>query len=453
MKLSLKIFLGISIPSFIAILFISSILINKSFNTNLNDKLDLYMQDLSTIDLNIKKNINENMDYVEVVGYMGDYYKDKNKYLLLYKKNDLVYTNNYNFIINNNELFNLDNNKYNVLIKKEDNNHYAFIAQILDDDYYLIYIRELNSVYEERNNLIRVCALVVTITIVVIILIAFIISKTLTKPLLNIKKEMNKLSTGNYNINLKEGTDEIGILARDFNIMSKELEKRNNDLLDMIDSKQLFIDNLSHEMNTPLTSIYGYSILLENAMLSEEQKIKYLKYIQDETDRISQMYKKILSISYKENTNIEIKEISLNDLFNGLYIELKNKLESKNINLVIENNIDKLFCDQMLVSVAISNLVRNAIAVSNDNSKIIIKTYIENNKKYISVQDEGPGIESEQIEKIVEPFYRIDKARSRKNGGAGLGLSIVSRIMELHKGKLIIKSKINEGSNFILEFN
>ena len=156
----------------------------------------------------------------------------------------------------------------------------------------------------------------------------------------DVSKEMSKLSSGNYNISLKEGKDEIGILSKEFNNMSKELERRNKELLELIDSKQLFIDNLSHEMNTPLTSILGYSTLLESARLDDEQKMKYLHYIQDETKRINEMYKKLLVISYKENNNIDKVMINIDNLIYEVLEELNSKINSNNIKVIIDNNVD-----------------------------------------------------------------------------------------------------------------
>ena len=164
------------------------------------------------------------------------------------------------------------------------------------------------------------------------------------------------------------------------------------------------------------------------------------------------MYKKLLVISYKSNNNIDKQDIKLDDIFKELNIELKSKLESKNIILNINNTINNLYCDKLLVSLAISNLIRNAIEISDDSSKIDVNTFEDDNNKYIEVKDYGKGIEEEQISKIIEPFYRVDKARSRAHGGAGLGLSIVTKVMDLHNGKLDIKSKIDNGSSFILIF-
>lgn len=453
MKLSVKIFLGICIPALIAIISISGILIDKSFNTNLDLQLNLYIQEFRNISTSIENSASKSDDYLELVKFVSEHYKTKNIYLAYYEERNLIYTSNEEIVLNNIKLLDVDDDKYNAIIQKNKDDYYAFITLKTKNNANIVYIRDLNSVYEKRQSFIKLCIEIVCIFIVIITLIAYVISKTLTRPLLKVSKEMSKLSSGTYDISLKEGKDEVGLLIKEFNKMSKELEKRNKDLLELVNSKQLFIDNLSHEMNTPLTSILGYSTLLENAILSDEQKIKYLRYIEEETKRISEMYKKLLVISYKENNNIDKNKIKLDELIDEVIRELDSKLSEHNIKVNIQNNLSHVYGDKLLISLALSNLIRNAINASEDNSIIIIRSYHENNKSYICVIDTGSGIEEEQIAKIVEPFYRVDKARSRKNGGAGLGLSIVTRVMQLHNGSLKIKSKLGEGSTFILVFN
>ena len=454
MKLSGKIFLGIIIPTVIVIIIMSFFLINRSFDNNFNSKINIYTGELDNLEDSIHNTIDKNTgyDYMKVLELAGKYYKGKEKYIVLYKYRKLTYTNNEDFNEIDSSMLDVDDDSYTSSIKKVNNKHYSYLGLKLDDNNVLIYIRDIEEVYKYRNNMIKLCSIITIIIGVIIMFVAYIISKTLTRPLFKMKKEMSKLSQGNFDISLKEGKDEIGQLSKDFNIMSKELKKRNNELIEMIDSKQLFIDNLSHEMNTPLTSIYGYSKLLENAELSEEQKVKYLQYIQSETNRISDMYKKLLAISYKSNKELDIQYNKMDIILDELKNELKTKLEEKSINLIIDNNINEIKCDKILASLAISNLIRNAIEISDENKEVKIHIYEDTNNKYIEVIDQGKGIEEEQISKIIEPFYRVDKARSRAHGGAGLGLSIVTKVMELHNGKLDIKSKIGQGSTFILIF-
>lgn len=453
MRLSLKIFLGICIPAISITFILVSILVTKSFNTNLEIELNLYIQEFQTIINTIEDSTSDSMTYEEAVRYVSDYYKEKDIYLAYYKDKQLIYSSDEKIKLKNMQLLDVMDDKYNTIVEKSGDDYYSFLAIKINDKENLVYIRDLNYVYNERANMVRLCIFIVVFFILFISIIAYIISKTLTKPLLTLKKEMVKLSNGNYNVSLKEGKDEIGLLLHEFNNMSKELAKSNAKLLEQINSKQLFIDNLSHEMNTPLTSISGYSDLLINAVLTDKQRQKYLKYIKEETNRINEMYKKLLVISYKENNNIDIVKINCDDMFSEIERELKSKLKEKKIKLDIDNQLPFLEGDKVLISLAISNLVRNAIDASLENSQVIIKTYQKEHKKYIVVTDMGRGIAKEQIAKIVEPFYRIDKARSRKNGGAGLGLSIVTRVMQLHRGQLKIISEIGKGSSFILEFN
>ncbi len=454
MRLSLKIFLGICIPAISITFILVSILVTKSFNTNLEIELNLYMQEFQNIINTIEDSTNDSMTYEEVVKYVADYYKEKDIYLAYYKDKQLIYSSDEKIKLKNMKLLDVMDDKYNTIVEKSDDDYYSFLAIKVNDKENLVYIRDLNYVYNERANMVKLGIFIVVFFILFISITAYIISKTLTKPLLTLKKEMVKLSNGNYNVSLKEGKDEIGLLVHEFNNMSKELAKSNAELLEQINSKQLFIDNLSHEMNTPLTSISGYSDLLINAILTEKQRQKYLTYIKEETKRISEMYKKLLVISYKENNNnIDIVQINCDDIFGELERELQSELKEKKIKLAIDNQLSSLNGDKVLISLAISNLVRNAIDASLEDSLVTIKAYQQNHKKYIVVTDFGRGIAKDQIAKIVEPFYRIDKARSRKNGGAGLGLSIVTRVMQLHHGQLKITSEIGKGSSFILEFN
>lgn len=452
MKLSVKIFLGICVPSIIVILIISMILINKNNDTILESETQKAIQDMKGIESNIESSSNLNIKFIDLIDVISKYYKEKNIYLMYYENNNLEYQSNDNIELKNTEILNVNDDQYSSIVNQIGNDYYIFISTKVNGDNILVYVKNINSVYEIRNNLIKICIYTLVISMLIIAIIAYVISKTLTKPLVRMEKEMVKLSKGDYNIHLKEGKSELGILAKNFNSMSKEIANRNNELLDLINSKQQFIDNLSHEMNTPLTSILGYSELMEKANLTEEQKAKYLRYIQEETRRIMDMYKKLLMLSYKKNADFEKTSVNMSYVFNEIYIALKSKLEDNHMELIINNQLKTIMGDETLISMAISNLVRNAINVSKPESKIIINAFKMNNKKYIQVIDQGSGISKENIQKITEPFYRVDKVRSRKNGGAGLGLSICKNIMDMHGGELKIESEVGKGSIFILEF-
>lgn len=449
MKLSLKMFFGICIPAIISCLVIAVFLIEKNLDENIDAETQIAIKNVEKIENRIKYNVNSTILFTSTEKSNTE----KDVKIYYYNNNQLEYETDEVLQPYADEFKTTENNKYIAQQKEINDKNYIFVSTKIGEDKTIVYIEDIDYIYNSRSVLIKNCIYIWLVMIVFIAIIAYIISKTLTKPLVKMQKEMVKLSKGDYKINLKESNSEFGKLAKSFNKMSKELEKRNNDLIESANNKQLFIDNLSHEMNTPLTSIQGYAELLQKANLTEEQKDKYLTYIQSESKRISDMYKKLLLLSYKKNADLDFKNVNISNVFCEIYKSLKNRLDSKNIDLIINNQLENIYGDETLIIMCVSNLVKNAINVSDVNSKIIINALKINDKKYIQVVDYGPGISKENIAKITEPFYRVDKVRSRKNGGAGLGLSICKSIMDLHKGDLKVESDIGKGSIFILEFS
>lgn len=450
MKLSFKIFLGICIPSIIAILIISMTVIDKNHQTNIESERQAVIQNTKDVERNLK-NVDANSGK-EIIEFMSYSYEKKGTYIIYYNNGSIEFSNCIYPVNYDEQILGVNENRYTTEVNSS--NEFAYITALskVDDGRYIIIVRNIDEVFVTRHNLIINCIYIIAVSVVAIAIIAYIISKTITRPLQKMKKEMAKLSKGNYDIHLREGHSEFGKLAKNFNSMSRELERRNNELIESANNKQLFIDNLSHEMNTPLTSIQGYAELMEKANLTEEQKSKYLRYIQDESKRIQDMYKKLLLLSYKKNSDFEKTNVDMNKAFSEVYNTLEERLNKAGIELIINNQLNYIYGDETLIIMSTSNLIKNAINVSNPGSKIMINAFEMNNKKYIQVADQGPGISKEDIKKITEPFYRVDKVRSRKNGGAGLGLSICKSIMEMHGGDLKIESEPGKGSIFILEF-
>ena len=451
MKLSSKIFLGMFIPSIVIIIAIVSMLIKSNFNNELDLVRDKSVQEYKNIIENFENNVTEDVTYYTLVSNYKNFFKEKKIYFEYYIDGESS-LNSGELTLKNKDLLDVKDNKYNLLIENHDGIHYVFISYKLEEDV-LVYYKEIESVYDNYQQNINLSVTLVIILSILLLFVSYVISKLITIPLSNMTKEMEKISNKDYNIELKEGNDEIGVVAKKFNEMSKKIEENENELLKYIESKQMFIDNLAHEMNTPLTSIKGYAEALEKFDLSEEKKVKYLTYIQSESDRISDMYKKLLFLSYKSNVDFEVQDVSIDKVIGIIKDDLKERLDTHNTKLVVDNKCDNFKGDEIMFVMAISNLIKNALNNSDKGTKVYVNTYDKENKLYIEVVDEGIGISKENISKILEPFYRVDKNRSRKNGGAGLGLALVLRIMELHKGELKIESEEGKGSKFILIFN
>lgn len=453
MKLSFKIFLGICISSITATVMVAYIFVTRSFRINIDNEIDRCVKEIGIMEGYIEDSLDKSTaEDKTILNSYVEYYQDKNTYLAYFEGKKEICKSNDSITIKNTELLDVNNDKVLSTTQEIDGKKYLLLSSKLDNDGVLVYIRNINSIYEIRKDLIKFSVILMGIMLFLIAGIAYLISKTLTKPLDKMQKEMIKLQNGDFNINLKETKDEFGKLAKNFNRMSKELETRNSELIEMINSKQIFIDNMSHEINTPLTLIQGYAELLEKANCTEEQKMNFLASIQDETKKINDMHKKLLLLSYKRNADLEKRNFDARKMFDKIENNICTKIQEKRLNLIIENSIVNIYGDETLIIMCVTNLINNAINASQMEKTIWIKSYEEGLKQYIYVIDEGKGIPIEHINKIIEPFYRVDKARSRQNGGAGLGLSICKSIMELHNGQLIIKSKIDEGSTFILEF-
>ena len=449
MKLSSKIFLGMFIPSIVIIIAIVSMLIKTNFNNELDLVRDKNVQEYKNIIESLEVNITDEVTYYTLINNYKNIFKEKGIYFEYYSINNETF-NSGDVSVNNQKLLDVKDNKYNLIIEEHDGNHYVFVSYKVNEDV-LVYYKNIESIYENYQQSINLSITLLIVLSIVLVIISYVISKLITIPLNNMTKEMDKISNKDYNIKLKEGKDEIGIVAKKFNEMSKKIEENEKELLQFIESKQMFIDNLAHEMNTPLTSIKGYAEALEKFDLSEEKKVKYLTYIQSESDRISDMYKKLLFLSYKSNVDFEIQDVSIDKVIGIIKDDLKERLDTHNTKLVVDNKCDNFKGDEIMFVMAISNLIKNALNNSDKGTKVYVNTYDKENKLYIEVVDEGIGISKENISKILEPFYRVDKNRSRKNGGAGLGLAL--RIMELHKGELKIESEEGKGSKFILIFN
>lgn len=235
-------------------------------------------------------------------------------------------------------------------------------------------------------------------------------------------------------------------------VITDVTNERNNDKL-----KQEFIANASHELKTPITSITGFSeILLMNEDNYDELTKKYLKIINKESNRMTRIINDMLYLSNlkeRENQPIEIQNIDLEELVDGVLLDLESKIIKKNISvsktinhLSIENNYDML-------KHIVSNIVENAIKYNKENGTINITCKNKKNTIDLIIEDSGIGMDSKNVDKIFDRFYREDESHNRKKSGSGLGLNIVKQISEIINAKIKVESELNKGTKFIITLN
>ncbi len=224
------------------------------------------------------------------------------------------------------------------------------------------------------------------------------------------------------------------------------------------DMRKEFVANVSHEMRTPLTTIKSYTeTLMYGAIDEKDIAMDFLSIINTEADRMSFLVRDLLQLSRFDNKQVKFKftKVYINELISENVRQNKIHAENKHQNLILElypDNDAYVVADRDRVNQVINNITTNAIKYSPENATV--KIYVTEDKNYykINVSDTGMGISKEDLPRIFERFYRVDKARSRAMGGTGLGLAIAKEIMEGHDGKLTAESEVGKGTTMTMWF-
>lgn len=264
----------------------------------------------------------------------------------------------------------------------------------------------------------------------------------LTHPIRKLNKGAKEITKGNYHQRvLIKGNDEIGEFASNFNKMADHVEEKIDRLLEVSEEKQRFIDNFSHEMRTPTAAIIGYGELLKNADISEEQRVCAINYIIDQGTRLQNLSLKLLELSSMKHGTYDMKIISIKEILNRVQLSLSDFYIEKAIHIQLHIGYDAIYGDEDLLESLFQNLLENSIKALEHNGCIDIYSDKTKQGVCVTITDDGPGIGLQDIPFVLEPFYRVDKSRSRKHGGTGLGLSICKNICDIHNAKLDFESK------------
>jgi len=294
---------------------------------------------------------------------------------------------------------------------------------------------------EDFRNQLTLLSLGVALIGMVSVLMA---SRSMAKPIEELSRAANVIGRGNFGLEVKaKSKDEIGKLAEDFNKMSKELYRIDQ-------GRTQFIGDVSHELKTPLASMKA---LIDSLVYGESDVEIYKEYLRDmdgEIDRLANLVKSLLSLTKIEEIGITKELIPVNKPINSAYKILKPLIEKFDIQLSIHiNNGILLECDEQRVTEVFINLIDNAIKY-RDNTEDICKIHVYDkvtkDEYMVIIEDNGVGIDKVDLELIFEKFYRGDFSRSRETGGAGIGLSIVSRIIAVHGWEIRAESELGLGT-------
>jgi len=382
-----------------------------------------------------------------IISPLAEYYEQQGVLLALYIDNDHSVLSNIPNI--NNELLKLDEaQSKNIIEETIEGKRYVLVASKLADYPQLrfVYARDISQIDDYRVNIGRVFAIINIIVLGFLGASIYLLLKHITKPVSKLTTVTVDMANGAYDKRIDvNSNDELGVLADNFNRMADSIEEQMELLRKSAEDKQQFINDLTHEIKTPMTSILGYSEYLHSAKSTEEERMIAAAHLHDMTLRLENLSEKLLDLAYSRDENIEWETVLVKELFDELAMMMRPKLAPRSIELITFPELDYITGDKMLILLMLQNLVENAAKASKDGAAVTVRTYIEEHP-VIEVRDTGCGMDKHDVERIMAPFYRVDKSRSRKFGGVGLGLSIVSQIASLHGAKIDIESEPEFGT-------
>lgn len=268
------------------------------------------------------------------------------------------------------------------------------------------------------------------------------------KPIDELRAGAAELAHGNYGNRISiRGKDELSELAADFNGMADAIEANIDALREKTERQQAFINDLSHEMKTPVTSILLCSETLLGRKVSPDTLSRSLERIHDQGRWLENLSRKLMTLVMLQG-EIPLRDESVPELLDAVKASTADALREQGMVLVTDCGIDTLPMDSDLMRSALVNLVMNARKASGVGHAIEIRAY----DRTIEVTDHGHGIPPEEVARVTEPFYTVDRSRNKKQGGAGLGLALVKRIAEVHGARFAIESAVGRGTSVRMEF-
>jgi signal transduction histidine kinase len=302
------------------------------------------------------------------------------------------------------------------------------------------------EVQAARISIFKFYLLSVATAVLISIMLVYVFSLRLTRPLKEIRKAAKIIAGGEFKkrLNIKS-RDEIGQLAQSFDQMAAALQN-------IEEMRRGFIANVSHELRTPMTSIRGFIEGILDGTIPQDRQSYYLTIVRDETNRLNRLVNNLLDLAKMEAGELELKPriFNVNELVRVCVIKLETLITDKNIQVeaIFEDEDVYASADVDAIERVLYNLVHNAIKFTPEEGRIKIATVKRKETVEVSVEDNGIGINPDELDMIWERFYKADKSRSRDKVGTGLGLAIVKTIINEHHQDIWVESAPGKGTKF-----
>lgn len=434
-----------------------TILIHRSFKTSLSSTIDSdllnYESIQSTLLIAVDTNsVSSYIDMSNIINQLSAQGNSNRKNIIL-RNSDMEVVSIMNSSFTYKEMKPSDENTCNSIIWRENNNYYLQLCSSMDintenlDISQMDIVYDITSVYAARAQEQNTFRLLLIAIFVVGSITSMIAASLLTKPLEKLSSLAQHISHGDYSARLHiHSGDEIEALANDFNYMADTIEDNISELHFSMEKQEQFMGSFAHELKTPMTSIIGYADLLRSQNMSEDETNEAANYIFSEGKRLESLSLKLLDLLVVKNQETILTPTDPALAVRNVINVMKPELAKEHITLKSSCRKGCCMMDIDLFQSLIINIIDNARKAIDDNGLIHVAGTVRDDNYVIIIKDNGRGMPPEEITRISEAFYRIDKSRSRAQGGAGLGLAICSKIAEIHQAKIKYKSAVGRGT-------
>ena len=306
---------------------------------------------------------------------------------------------------------------------------------------YVFVTNGIDSILGAWSTFLGVAALVVLGVFIAAMVMSFVYSKRMARPLDEIAAASRKFARGDFSVRVRQEedpTDEMGALIDSFNKMADSLESAEA-------RRSEFIANISHELRTPMTTIAGFADGILDGTIPKEDEEKYLRSIRDETRRLSRLVRDMLDVSQMRARAADPtrrQDFDLTELILQTLLSFESRATKKNLDVdpQLPDNHIMVYADKDAITQVIYNLLDNAVKFAAPGSCITLRLYREGKKAYVSVKDRGETIPAEDLPFIFDRFHKSDRSRSLDKDGVGLGLYLVKAIINSHDEDIAVKS-------------
>ena len=414
--------------------------------------------------------ISENIIHSSVRTYLKDVVIHRLDYLTI-KNGEIIIDSNFDTMIQNVEIaiydkdfkflygnspngFEMDNRKSKddkiMIIRSNNQKWYVYNKKIELGNYGKVWIRGVMPNIGQSSaieTVIQISFVILPFFLILSAIGGYIITKNAFTPIEKIRRIAEKINEGNdlsQRINLGKGDDELHTLANTFDVMFDRLQTS-------FENEVQFTSDVSHELRTPITVILTQAEYGKGYISSVEEAQKSFGIIEKEGQKMSKLVSQLLTLARMERgrQKLNLENINLSELIEMTVETQTLSAKSKNIK-IITKIMPEIYAniDEMMIMRVFTNLISNAISYGKQNGTVIIELFLKEDKIISKISDDGIGISEDKLDKIWLRFYQVDPSKNGDN--SGLGLSMVKKIVELHKGEIFVESELGKGTTFTI---